>query len=92
MNKFSILATASVLTLGLAACGANSHSPTNLAAGEYSTTKETTNRNGTNVKTTTDTNVYYDENGNKRAVQETETTRDPEGMMNKSTSTTTTKY
>ena len=93
MKKFTLLATVSILTLGVAACSMNSaNSPTNLPAGEYTSTDEKTNRDGTNVKTTTNTNVYYDENGNKRAVQETETTRDPEGLMNKSTSSSTTTY
>lgn len=66
--------------------------PTTLPPGEYSKTHKSTDAQGTTRETTTNTEVYYDEHGNKRAVQEQETTEDPEGLLNKSTSRTTKTY
>lgn len=78
------IATLSLIALGLtAACTA---APTTLPPGEYSRTEKSTNAAGTETTRKTDTTVYYDEHGNKRAVQETETTRDPEGLFNKTKS------
>lgn len=79
------ISTLSVLALGLLATACTS-SPTSLPPGEYSRTEKSTNRAGTETTTETDTKVYYDEHGNKRAVQETEQTRDPKGLLNQSTS------
>lgn len=87
--KYGILSVFAVAPLQ--AC-TNPNSPTNLPAGEYSCTTESTNSKGTDVNKKTDTNVYYYEHGNKRAVETTKTTRDPDGLFNKETSTTTKKY
>ena len=84
----NILFLTGAAVLSLSACS----SPTNLPAGHYSKTQKSTDARGTEVEKTTNTNVYYDENGNKRAVQETETSRDPKGLFNKSTSSSTRTY
>ncbi len=47
---------------------------------------------GTTVKKTTNTDVYYDAHGNKRVTEETETSKDPKGLFNKSTTKTTNTY
>jgi hypothetical protein len=84
---FTLFAVAAVL--GLGACETT---PTSKPPGEYKTTTKSTNAAGTETTKTTNTNVYYDEQGNKKAVQETETSRDPEGLFNKSTSKSTKTY
>ena len=90
MKKSAFIVGAAVVTLALGACHANS--PTDLPPGEYSKTTEKRDADGTNVKQTTDTNVYYGNDGEKKAVKTTETTRDPEGLFNKSTTTKTKTY
>jgi len=78
--------------LALSACNMHPASPTHLPPGEYERTEQHTNSAGTEVTKTTNTSVYYDEHGNKRAVQDTETTRDPEGLFNKSSTNTRKTY
>ena len=88
-NNLLILGgTVAVLSL-VAAC--ESH-PTSKPPGEYKSTHKSTNAAGTTTKTTEKTKVYYDDYGNKRAVKETETTRDPKGLFNKSTTSSTKTY
>jgi hypothetical protein len=89
MKKHLVLLSAAATVLGVAAC--ESH-PTSLPPGEYKRTEKSVNAQGTETEKTTKTNVYYDEHGNKKAVQETETSRDPKGLFNKSTSSTTRTY
>lgn len=84
---YSIFAVAALLIV--AACESN---PKSLPPGQYSHSETNTNARGTTTTRQTDTNVYYDKNGNKRAVQETETTKDPDGLFNKKTTTTTKTY
>ncbi len=72
--------------LALSACAKT------LPPGEYSKTQKSTSADGTTVKKTTNTDVYYDANGNKRVTEEVETSKDPKGLMNKSTSKTTNTY
>lgn len=79
----------SVATLGLAACESW---PTNKPPGTYETKTESTNAYGTKTTTDQKTHVYRDPYGNKRAVTETETTRDPKGLFNKETSKTVESY
>jgi predicted small lipoprotein YifL len=73
----------------VAACAA---APTTLPPGEYKKSERSVTSDGTEYKKETTTNVYVDEYGNKRATQETETSKDPEGLFNKSTSTTKQTY
>ena len=78
-----------LVLLSVAGCTA---APTTLPPGEYKKTEKSVNEYGTTTTKETTTDVYYDRYGNKRAVQETETTRDPKGMFNKEKSTTTRTY
>lgn len=88
-NNLLILGgTVAVLSL-VAACEST---PTSKPPGEYKSTYKTTNSAGTTTKTSEKTKVYYDNNGQKRAVKETETTKDPKGLFNKSTTSTTKTY
>lgn len=87
-HMFAILGVAGLL-IPLTACTSD---PTTLPPGKYKESYKSSNSAGTDTQTKTTTNVYYDQFGNKRAVQETETTNDPKGLMNKSTSTTVKSY
>ncbi len=77
----ALLAVA-IATLGLTACETR-------PPGHYESTDKTTRSNGTNVTTEKETDVYYDENGVKRARTTTTQTKDPEGLFNKSKTTST---
>jgi hypothetical protein len=81
----TLCATAAILS----AC--QSH-PTTLPPGQYSHTERSTNAAGTETKKETETNVYVDEHGDKKATQKTTTSTDPDGWFNKSTSTSTKTY
>ncbi len=89
MKRHIPLLCAAISLLAVAACTA---APKTLPPGEYESSSTSVNQSGTETKESTKTNVYYDEYGNKRAVQETETSSDPKGLFNKSTSTTTKTY
>lgn len=79
--------------LALSSCAMQPRtSPRMLAPGEYTNTQKSTNAQGTTTEKTTNTSVYYDEYGNKNAVQETQTSSDPKGLFNKSTTSTTKTY
>ena len=84
MKKFITLGLVAVTGLTLSAC---MHRTTDLPPGEYHKSTKSTDSSGTNYKKDTTTNVEVDRYGNKRATTETTTTKDPEGLMNKSTST-----
>ena len=83
------LFSASAAVIALVGCTA---APTTLPPGEYSKTEKSVNEYGTEVTKKSETRVYYDEEGEKRAVQETETSTDPKGLFNKSTSKTVKTY
>lgn len=55
------------------------------APGEYTTTHQTTDADGTVRKTDNTTNIYYDKNGNMKGSVDKKTTTDPKGLFNKST-------
>lgn len=82
MSKL-IPALMGVAVLGLAACQSS------LPPGHYESSHSTKNPQGTNVKTEKETDVYYDQNGDKKATTKTTTTTDPKGLFNKSKTTTT---
>jgi len=70
---------------GLAACAETTMPP----AGKYESSSTATNsRTGTKTTTDKETNVYYDQYGNKKATIETKTTTDPKGLFNKQTTKT----
>ena len=74
------LALIASTTLLLAACA-----ETRPAPGEYTTKTEKTDANGTVHKSNNKTNIYYDQNGKLRGSVEKETTTDPKGLFNKTT-------
>ena len=88
MKKVLTLIAVSAVALSMAACTSNR--ATDLPAGTYKQTHKSTNAYGTETTQRKETEVYYDRDGNKKARVETETTKDPEGLFNKSKSTTTT--
>jgi hypothetical protein len=83
MNKLALTALA-VTSLTFAACDMQSD-PTDLPSGTYENNRESTNSRGTDTKTTATTDVTVDQYGRKKAVVETKTTQDPEGLFNKTT-------
>ncbi len=79
-------------TLLLAACHSPT-SPTNLPPGTYKDTNKTTTSDGTEIERDTTTRVYKNSDGSKSAVIENTTTKDPEGLFNKTTThDSTTRY
>lgn len=74
---------------GLGACS-DRHSSLDLQPGRYETSTKSTRPNGTDVEQKDSTIVGYDSYGNKRAVMQSTTTRDPPGLLNKSTTRKTT--
>jgi hypothetical protein len=92
MNATTKVLCATIALLSVAACSTAKTAPTSLPPGQYTQTQKSTNAAGTTTEKTTNTNVYYDQYGNKRAIQETETSKDPQGLLNKKTTTTTKTY
>ena len=88
--KTQLLALCAIAVTGLtvSACSTTSR-PTDLAPGKYEKTTRSTDAYGTETTRKSSTNVDVDRNGNKSAVVKTETTRDPEGMFNKTTTSKT---
>ena len=87
--KKSVVLAGVVAIASLAAC----QNPTiTKAPGTYKSTSEHTSASGTTTKTNTTTHVYDDADGNRKAVQKTETTSDPKGLFNKKTTTSTKSY
>lgn len=81
-KQFITLSMAAFCATGLAGCHS---SPTDLPPGEYSKTSSSVDSNGTETKTTRNTTVLQDANGNKTAVVQSKTTKDPKGLFNKTT-------
>ncbi len=87
MNKSMLtLAGLSASILALSAC---SSSPTDLPPGEYHNSTKSTSADGTNYSSKTTTDVSQDRYGNKKATVTTKSTKDPDGLFNKSTTKTT---
>ena len=63
----------------------------NKAPGTYENESTNTDANGTTVTNKNVSDVTVDANGNKREVTTKKTTKDPKGLFNKTTSTSTTK-
>lgn len=87
MKKIMTLIAVSATALTLAACGGNS---SDLPPGHYEKTYKSTNAYGTETTQKRETDVYYDEYGNKKTRVEAETTKDPKGLFNKTTTKKTT--
>lgn len=82
-----------ILVFGTAIAGASACTPErtvlNAPPGKYQTSTSSTEPNGTSVDKKTTATVGYDANGNKEAVVKNQTTVDPPGLFNKSTSSST---
>ena len=88
MTKFSAVLAVSIATLALSACHTTS-SATDLPPGKYEKTTSSTDANGTTTTRDNTTNVTVDQYGNKHAVVKSDTTRDPKGLFNKTTTSST---
>jgi hypothetical protein len=88
-KKLPILAAVSVLTLGLAGCMENHRSMMSKPEGKYSSTETATDTKGTTTVKTTTTEVVIDENGNRKEVITSKTSKDPKGLWNKTTTSKT---
>lgn len=78
MSKNFLMLTA-LATLGLTAC-ANTLPP-----GHYEHKSSSTSRDGTKTTVNKETDVYYDQHGNKKTTVQTKKTTDPKGLFNKTT-------
>ncbi len=90
MKNMTCLMALGAAVLAVSAC--SSWDPTYKDPGTYRETETRVDGYGTKTTTTKNTTVYRDSTGNKRAVEQTETSTDPKGLFNKSTSTTTRTY
>jgi len=88
-KKFLTLLAVSALSVGVAAC-THHHDSNDLPPGKYETETSSVNSYGTQIDKKTTADVTVDKYGNKKTVVESETSRDPEGLFNKSTTTKTT--
>jgi len=70
-------------SFAVSACTSNS--PADAPPGHYESYKSSTDSSGTTHTTTKSTDVSVDEDGEKKAVVKSKTTKDPEGMFNKRT-------
>ena len=84
-KKLTILATISVLTLGLAGCMENHHPMHPKPEGKYNSTETATDAKGTTTVKQSTVEVMVDENGNRKEIITTKTSRDPKGLWNKTT-------
>jgi len=84
MKKYSTLIAVSVLALVLSAC-MDKRSALDNPPGTYERTTSSTDANGTTTERKSSTEVSEDRYGNKKAVVKTKTTKDPKGLLNKTT-------
>lgn len=89
--KTQLLTLCAIAVTGLtvSACSTATSRPTDLAPGKYEKTTRSTDAYGTETTRKSSTNVDVDSSGNKSAVVKTETTKDPEGLFNKTTTSKT---
>jgi hypothetical protein len=81
---FALLAV-STTVLTLSACSPE-RTALDVPPGNYEKTTSSTDAKGTTTKTQNSTDVSVDKKGNKTAVIKSKTTKDPKGLMNKTTS------
>ncbi len=90
MTKLSALLAVCVTTLALSACHTTpTRSATDLPPGKYEKSTTSTDANGTTTTRDNTTNVTVDQYGNKHAVVKSDTTKDPKGLFNKTTTSST---
>ena len=87
MKKSLAFLSIPLIALGLSACTGTAR---DLPPGHYEHKTSSVDANGTGHESNTSTDVYYDANGNKKAVIEKKSSTDPKGLFNKTTSESTT--
>jgi len=83
-KKLPTIMTISVLALMLGACTPEQR-VYHKSPGSYETTETSTDDKGTTTVKTSTTKVTVDEDGNRKETITSKTTRDPEGLGNKTT-------
>lgn len=91
MNKTLLSVFAITATTLLATACERGDDISNLPPGKYEKTTRSTDAYGTTTESTRSTEVDEDAYGNKRAVIEDKTTKDPKGLLNKRTTSNTKK-
>jgi hypothetical protein len=86
-NSTSILAL-SILALGLSAC-MDMKNAMDTPESKYENTSSSTDAKGTKTTSQSSSEVGTDAQGNRHSVIKTKTTKDPKGLMNKSTTSQT---
>lgn len=81
-TKITLLAALSAVALSVTGCH---DSALDKAPGTYEKTTSSTDARGTEYKKTTTTDVSVDSEGKKKAVVKSKSTTDPEGLLNKKT-------
>lgn len=82
--KLFVVVAACTAAFTITAC-TQEQSALNMPPGKYDKTVSTTDANGTTVQRKSSTEVDVDEYGNKKAVVQSKTTKDPKGLFNKTT-------
>ena len=85
ISKFILIST---VALGLSAC---QKSLFDTPPGHYENTSTNTNAKGTTTQRSNAVDVTVDDQGKKKVVVKSKTTKDPEGFFNKSTTSESTK-
>jgi ABC-type Fe3+-citrate transport system substrate-binding protein len=86
-KKLSALLAVSAFALSVSACTPEQRL-VGKSPGSYESTETVTDANGTTTVKTTTTVVTVDEYGNKKEVVTTKVTKDPKGLMNKTSKKT----
>lgn len=87
-KKLPILLAVSALALGLGACEQEKRQEErvlNKAPGTYEKTTSSTDAEGTTTEQESSTDIRIDDQGKKKAVIKTKKTKDPKGLLNKTT-------
>jgi len=90
--KKTLLTALSLAIAPLALTACESYWWESKSPGTYKSSSMSKTSDGTKVKTEQETYVYRDPDGDKKAVTQTKTTRDPKGLFNKETVETTKSY
>lgn len=87
-KKIATIVALSTLTLGLNAC-MDMQNAMDTPDGKYEKTTSSTDANGTQTTRQSSSEVGTDAQGNKHSVTKTKVTKDPKGLLNKSTTSQT---
>ncbi len=84
-NRLTLLATVSVLAFGISACDNSRQRASALPEGEYEQTSTMVDSQGTKTVKKVSSDVDVDRDGDKKVVVESKVTKDPKGLLNKTT-------